>query len=93
MRPGELAKGRDQSAAIVGTARHDDMAGLDALNRDRGQVWAALRCRVSGFLGFFASLDNPTSSTLTRKELDWHPERPGLLDDLDEGHYFAEEQR
>src|ERR1700727_57415 len=45
-----------------------------------------------GFLGFFAALDNPTSSTLTRKELDWHPERPGLLDDLDEGHYFAEEQ-
>ena len=45
-----------------------------------------------GFLGFFALLDNPTSSTLTRKELDWHPERPGLLDDLDEGHYFAEEQ-
>src|SRR5271154_1055750 len=45
-----------------------------------------------GFLGFFAALDNPTSSSLTRKELDWHPERPGLLDDLDEGHYFAEEQ-
>jgi nucleoside-diphosphate-sugar epimerase len=45
-----------------------------------------------GFLGFFAALDNPTSSTLTRKELDWHPERPGLLDDLDEGHYFAEER-
>src|SRR3984957_17720139 len=45
-----------------------------------------------GFLGFFAGLDNPTSSTLTRKELDWQPERPGLLEDLDEGHYFAEEQ-
>jgi nucleoside-diphosphate-sugar epimerase len=42
-----------------------------------------------GFLGLFASLDNPTSSTLTRKELDWHPERAGLIEDLDEGHYFG----
>jgi nucleoside-diphosphate-sugar epimerase len=44
-----------------------------------------------GFLGFFASLDNPTSSTLTQKELDWHPERAGLIADLDAGHYFAQE--
>ena len=41
-----------------------------------------------GFLSAFASLDNPTSNTLTRKELDWHPERPGLIEDLDKGHYF-----
>jgi nucleoside-diphosphate-sugar epimerase len=45
-----------------------------------------------GFLALFAGVDNSTSSTLTQKELDWHPERPGLLDDLDEGHYFTEEQ-
>jgi nucleoside-diphosphate-sugar epimerase len=43
-----------------------------------------------GFLAGFAALDNPTSSALTQKELDWRPERPGLLDDLDEGHYFTE---
>jgi len=41
------------------------------------------------YLAFFVSLDNPTSSTLTQGLLDWHPARPGLLDDLDEGHYFA----
>jgi len=35
-------------------------------------------------------LDNPTSSALTQKVLDWHPEGPGLIEDLDEGHYFAE---
>jgi nucleoside-diphosphate-sugar epimerase len=45
-----------------------------------------------GFLAPFAGLDDVTSSALTQKILDWHPERPGLLDDLDEGHYFAEEQ-
>jgi nucleoside-diphosphate-sugar epimerase len=41
-----------------------------------------------GFLSLFASLDNPTSNALTQKVLDWHPEGPGLLADLDEGHYF-----
>jgi nucleoside-diphosphate-sugar epimerase len=43
-----------------------------------------------GFLGAFASLDNPTSNALTQKVLDWHPEWPGLIADLDEGHYFTE---
>ena len=42
------------------------------------------------FLSAFAALDNPTSNTLTQKELDWHPEHPGLIADLDEGHYFNE---
>jgi nucleoside-diphosphate-sugar epimerase len=43
-----------------------------------------------GFLAVFGSLDNPTSSALTQKLLDWHPEGPGLIEDLDEGHYFGE---
>jgi nucleoside-diphosphate-sugar epimerase len=43
-----------------------------------------------GFLSVFASLDNPTSNALTQKVLEWHPERPGLIEDLDEGHYFSE---
>jgi nucleoside-diphosphate-sugar epimerase len=42
-----------------------------------------------GFLGAFAAADNPTSSALTRKLLGWEPVRPGLIADLDEGHYFA----
>jgi nucleoside-diphosphate-sugar epimerase len=43
-----------------------------------------------GFLALFAALDNPTSNALTQKVLDWHAERPGLIEDLDEGHYFSE---
>ncbi|OBA71475.1 3-beta hydroxysteroid dehydrogenase [Mycobacterium sp. 1554424.7] len=43
-----------------------------------------------GFLALFASLDNPTSSAVTQKVLDWKPERAGLLEDLDAGHYFGE---
>ena len=42
-----------------------------------------------GFLGGLVSVDNPTSNTLTRERLGWQPVEPGLLDDLDEGHYFA----
>ncbi len=41
-----------------------------------------------GFLAPFAALDNATSSELTQKILDWHPEHPGLLADLEDGHYF-----
>ena len=40
------------------------------------------------FLAFFVGLDNPASSTLTQELLDWHPTHLGLLDDLNEGHYF-----
>ena len=37
-------------------------------------------------LGMFAhllALDNPTSSEKTRKELGWHPTRPGLIEDFE----------
>ncbi|MGA5134890.1 SDR family oxidoreductase [Streptomyces olivoreticuli] len=41
-----------------------------------------------GWLGGFLALDCPASSTLTRELLGWQPTHPGLLDDLEEGHYF-----
>src|SRR5215472_14421226 len=41
-----------------------------------------------GFLGSFFSLDCPASSALTRKLLGWHPVQPGLIADLEQGHYF-----
>ena len=42
------------------------------------------------FLGPIMGLDNPTSSEVTRKVLGWEPERPGLIEDLNAGHYFAQ---
>ena len=42
-----------------------------------------------GFLALLVGLDIPASSAHTRAQLDWHPVEPGLLADLDEGHYFA----
>jgi len=34
------------------------------------------------------SMDSPASSTLTRALLGWQPAGPGLIEDLDQGHYF-----
>jgi nucleoside-diphosphate-sugar epimerase len=42
---------------------------------------------LAGFLG----LDSPASSALTRELMGWQPTHPGLIDDLDEGHYFRTE--
>jgi len=41
-----------------------------------------------GWLGGFLGVDGPASSTLTRELLGWHPTQPGLIDDLEKGHYF-----
>jgi nucleoside-diphosphate-sugar epimerase len=42
-----------------------------------------------GFLGQLVRLDNPVSTARTRELLGWEPEYPGLIDDLNAGHYFA----
>src|SRR5262249_2791233 len=41
-----------------------------------------------GWLGAFLALDSPASSALTRELMGWQPIHPGLIDDLDQGHYF-----
>jgi hypothetical protein len=41
-----------------------------------------------GFLGAFFGIDSPASSALTRELLGWQPVHPGLIADLEEGHYF-----
>jgi nucleoside-diphosphate-sugar epimerase len=42
------------------------------------------------WLAHFVSIDNPTSSALTRKQLGWNPAQPGLIADIEEGHYFKD---
>ena len=42
------------------------------------------------WLADFLALDSPASSALTRELLGWQPTQPGLIDDLDEGHYFRQ---
>ncbi|HTW12217.1 MAG TPA: SDR family oxidoreductase [Solirubrobacteraceae bacterium] len=41
-----------------------------------------------GFLARFVGLDNPTSSAATRALLGWEPREPGLIADIEQGHYF-----
>jgi nucleoside-diphosphate-sugar epimerase len=41
-----------------------------------------------GFLGPILSVDFLSTSALTQERFGWHPEQPGLLGDLDQGHYF-----
>jgi nucleoside-diphosphate-sugar epimerase len=41
------------------------------------------------FLGGLVGVDNPVSSEVTRKVLGWEPAHPGLIEDLEHGHYFG----
>lgn len=41
-----------------------------------------------GFLANLVTLDLPASNAITRQTLGWDPVQPGLIEDLDNGHYF-----
>lgn len=41
-----------------------------------------------GWLARFLAIDARVSSQWTQELLDWHPSHPGLLEDLELGHYF-----
>jgi nucleoside-diphosphate-sugar epimerase len=41
-----------------------------------------------GWLGGIVALDCPASSALTRERMGWNPVQPGLIADLQAGHYF-----
>ena len=46
---------------------------------------------VPGYFGFLANIvtkNYPASNLITRQTLGWEPAQPGLLADLDNGHYF-----
>jgi nucleoside-diphosphate-sugar epimerase len=40
------------------------------------------------WMGGFIGIDAPASSALTRELLGWQPTQVGLIEDLDQGHYF-----
>jgi nucleoside-diphosphate-sugar epimerase len=65
-------------AEVIG--RHLDLPVVAISPEDSGEHFAWL----AGFL----ATDSPASSALTRELLGWHPTHPGLIDDLDKGHYF-----
>jgi nucleoside-diphosphate-sugar epimerase len=69
---------RDIAAAI---GRGLDLPTASIAAEDAGEHFS--------FLGALVSLDNPTSSELTRQWLDWQPAHDGLIADVDQGHYFG----
>jgi nucleoside-diphosphate-sugar epimerase len=42
-----------------------------------------------GWIGLFFAMDSPASSAITQERLGWHPTGPGLISDLEQMHYFA----
>ena len=46
-----------------------------------------------GWIAGFFGLDVPASSARTRERFGWQPTHPGLIDDLEAGHYFQERHR
>jgi nucleoside-diphosphate-sugar epimerase len=42
-----------------------------------------------GMLVHLLSTDMPASSTITQELLGWKPAHPGLIEDIEQGHYFA----
>jgi hypothetical protein len=65
-------------AEVIG--RHLDLPVVAISPEGAGEHFAWL----AGFL----ALDAPASSVLTRELLGWQPSNPGLIEDLDNGHYF-----
>ena len=67
----------------------------EVIGRHLGRAPVAVvapRTQASTSPGWPASseLDSPASSALTRELLGGSPTQPGLIDDLDEGHYFRD---
>jgi nucleoside-diphosphate-sugar epimerase len=66
-------------ATVIG--RHLDLPVASIAPEEAGEHFAWL----AGFL----AADSPASSALTRELLGWQPNQPGLIADLELGHYFG----
>ena len=42
----------------------------------------------AGMFGFLLSTDMPASSAITQELMGWQPTHPGLIEDIEQGHYF-----
>lgn len=65
-------------AEVIG--RHLDVPVVSVSPEDAGEHF--------GFLAGLLAVDSPASTALTRELIGWRPVGPGLLDDLEAGHYF-----
>jgi hypothetical protein len=70
-------------AEVIGRHLNLPVAGIAPENAAGHFAW----------LGGFLAIDAPTSSALTRELTGWQPTQPGLIDDLDKGHYFYDSSK
>jgi nucleoside-diphosphate-sugar epimerase len=61
----------------------------EVIGRHLNLPTASVPAEDFGWLGQILAIDQPASSAQTRELLGWRPVQPGLIDDLDKGHYFA----
>ncbi len=61
----------------------------EVVGRHLNLPMAAVPAEEFGFLGPILAIDQPASAALTCELLGWRPVQPGLIDDLDKGHYFG----
>jgi nucleoside-diphosphate-sugar epimerase len=66
-------------AEVIG--RHLDIPVVSIATEDAGAHF--------GWIATFWGIDVPTSNRLTRERLNWEPTGPGLIEDLEQGHYFG----
>jgi nucleoside-diphosphate-sugar epimerase len=64
-----------------------DIAGV--IGRHLGVPVDSVAAEEFGFLGALLAVDQPASAAHTRELLGWTPVQPGLVEDLEKGHYFA----
>ncbi|HTW43834.1 MAG TPA: SDR family oxidoreductase [Solirubrobacteraceae bacterium] len=67
-------------AEVIG--RHLELPLVSVAPEDAGERFS--------WLGAFIGLDAPATSAATRELLGWQPTQPGLIADLDQGHYFRQ---
>jgi nucleoside-diphosphate-sugar epimerase len=67
-------------ADVIG--RHLDLPTMSIAPEEVGEHF--------GWFASFVGLDALASSALTRERLGWQPTHPGLMEDLEQGHYFRE---
>jgi nucleoside-diphosphate-sugar epimerase len=61
----------------------------EVIGRHLNLPTASVPAEEFGFLGQILAIDQPASAALTRELLGWRPVQPGLIEDLDKGHYFS----
>lgn len=61
----------------------------EVIGRHLSLPTASVPAEDFGWLGQILAVDQPASSALTRELLGWRPVQPGLIEDLDKGHYFG----